>query len=340
MSKHPKLEIELVSFGQIVPQLHYSVYFRYWWTIREDYSNKEILLFPIHVGWQTVFTQNNKKFYMHITEGNEYDEKQPGFRYHSGSKFSDIKETSSVAITSLYNQLFSNSNTKFSGPYVLDKYLIQVINVGVKNNSDLMSADTNLNNVWEKVGLFKKFCGTQLFGLENSLTQKKIAAQKIPKCTPTTRCVEITPYSKNQSEIFSQTITKARAYCNTNGPGCEMLQRPIITRVRITSEIEQQFERFFADKNIINISSYKVDLKTGQPLKYLKDYKETLWQKYFELYLTGMKWTTFMARLQDGSYTYRNDLGGLCYTCNQYGYGVFEELEKLIKNKIENQNSQ
>ncbi|CAG8834107.1 13277_t:CDS:2, partial [Racocetra persica] len=88
--------------------------------------------------------------------------------------------------------------------------------------------------------------------------------------------------------IFSQTITKARAYCNTNGPGCEILQSPIIT----------------------------------------------------QLYLTGMKRTTFMARLRDGPYTYRNNLDSLCYTCNQYGYGVFEKLEKLIKNKIENQNSQ
>ncbi|CAG8626317.1 10102_t:CDS:2, partial [Dentiscutata heterogama] len=88
-------------------------------TIREDYSNEEILLFPICVG-------------------NKYDEKQPGFRYHLSSKFSNIKETLSVAITSLYNRLFSNSNTKFSRLYVLDKYLIQVINIGVKNNSNLI----------------------------------------------------------------------------------------------------------------------------------------------------------------------------------------------------------
>lgn len=134
-------------------------------------------------------------------------------------------------------------------------------------------------------------------------------------------------------------ITKARAYCNTNGPGCEMLQKPIITRVRITSEIEQQFEKFFADKNIVNISSYKVDSKTGQPLKYLKDQKETLWQKYFELYPSGMKRTTFMAHLRNGPYAYRDDLGGLYYTCNEYGYSVFEELEELIKRKVEGQNS-
>ncbi|CAG8568067.1 2372_t:CDS:2 [Gigaspora rosea] len=211
MSKRPKLEVKLISLGQIIPQLHYGVYFRDWWTIREDY-NEETLLFPIRVGWQTTFIQNDRKFYVHITEGNELNEKQPGFRCNPGSKFSDIKETSSAAITSLYNRLFSNSNTRFFGPYILGwdnkdlldaslegvefrpfafkvgKYLIQIINIGIESNSDLMDPililGTSPNDVWEKTGLFKKFHRTQLFGLENSLTQKKIATQKIPKCTP------------------------------------------------------------------------------------------------------------------------------------------------------------
>ncbi|CAG8663341.1 13913_t:CDS:1, partial [Racocetra fulgida] len=180
------------------------------------------------------------------------NEKQPGFQCNSGSKFSDIEETSSVTITSLYNHLFSNSNTRFSGPYILGwdnkdlldaslkgvefrpfafkvgKYLIQIISIGIESNSDLMGAGigymssfigeynkkqasfiqtvepnylyqiaiyqsnqdpililgTSPNNVWKKTGLFKKFCGTQLFGLENSLTQKEISTQKISKCTP------------------------------------------------------------------------------------------------------------------------------------------------------------
>ncbi|CAG8732472.1 9576_t:CDS:2 [Gigaspora margarita] len=104
---------------------------------------------------------------MHITEGNELNKKQPGFRCNLGSKFSNIKETSSAAVTSLYNHLFLNSNTRFSGPYILgwdnkdlldaslegvefqpfafkvEKYLIQIINIGIKSNSDLMGYSIN-----------------------------------------------------------------------------------------------------------------------------------------------------------------------------------------------------
>ncbi|CAG8726827.1 16507_t:CDS:2, partial [Gigaspora rosea] len=104
-------------------------------------------------------------------EENELNEKQPGFRCNLGSKFSDIKETSSAAVTSLYNRLFLNSNTRFSGPYILGW-----------DNKDLL--DASLEGVEFRPFAFKKFSRTQLFGLENLLTQKKIATQKIPKCTP------------------------------------------------------------------------------------------------------------------------------------------------------------
>ena len=104
--------------------------------------------------------------------------------------------------------------------------------------------------------------------------------------------------------------------------------------------MEKQFQNFFADKNIVNLSSYKVDTKTGEPLKYLKDQKETLWQKFFEMYPTGMKRTTFLARLKDGPYVYREDLGGLCSICSDYGYDVFDDLRNLITEKISEKTQQ
>ncbi|CAG8507840.1 12872_t:CDS:2, partial [Gigaspora margarita] len=106
--------------------------------IRKDY-NEETLLFPICVGWQTTFIQNNKKFYMHITEGNELNEKQPGFRYNSGSKFSDIKEISSWGNKDLLNA--SLKGVEFR-PFVfkVEKYLIQIINIRIESNLDLISA--------------------------------------------------------------------------------------------------------------------------------------------------------------------------------------------------------
>jgi len=104
--------------------------------------------------------------------------------------------------------------------------------------------------------------------------------------------------------------------------------------------MENQFQNFFADKNIVNLSSYKMDTKTGEPLKYLKDQKETLWQKFFELYPTGMKRTTFLARLKVGPYVYREDLGGLCGICSEYGYGVFDNLRTLIIERISEKEQQ
>ena len=98
--------------------------------------------------------------------------------------------------------------------------------------------------------------------------------------------------------------------------------------------MENQFQNFFADKNIVNLSSYKVNTKTGEPLKYLKDQKETLWQKFFELYPTGIKRTTFLTRLKDGPYVYKEDLGGLCGICSEYGYSVFDDLRTLIIERI------
>ncbi|CAG8744035.1 35909_t:CDS:2 [Gigaspora margarita] len=56
---------------------------------------------------------------MHITEGYELSKIKPGYRSQSGSKYSKIESTSSLAIMSLYQKLFSNSKTKFSGPYIL-----------------------------------------------------------------------------------------------------------------------------------------------------------------------------------------------------------------------------
>ena len=47
-----------------------------------------------------------------------------------------------------------------------------------------------------------------------------------------------------------------------------------------------------------------------------------------------MKRTTFLTRLRDGPYLYKDDLGGLCLICAEYGYGVFNNLKELVINNI------
>jgi hypothetical protein len=41
-----------------------------------------------------------------------------------------------------------------------------------------------------------------------------------------------------------------------------------------------------------------------------------------------------MARLQNGRFKYRDDLGGLCIICNDYAYQPFEDLINLVSNNI------
>ncbi len=84
------------------------------------------------------------------------------------------------------------------------------------------------------------------------------------------------------------------------------------------------------------MSSYKTDSETGLPVLYLQNTKASLWKKFSELYSNGMKRTAFMMRLQGNRYQYKEDLGGLCSTCNKCGYEVFADIEDLIENYISN----
>ena len=91
---------------------------------------------------------------------------------------------------------------------------------------------------------------------------------------------------------------------------------------------------FLLDKNNTTPSSYKVNSETGLPVMYLNNNKESLWKRFFELHPDGMKRTAFMTRLEDSRFVYREDLGGLCLICNEYGFGVFEKLRLLVQEKI------
>jgi hypothetical protein len=115
-----------------------------------------------------------------------------------------------------------------------------------------------------------------------------------------------------------------------NGPGCPPIEKPQIHRNRFSEEAKKQFENFFSDKSIVNMSSYKVDSKTGLPVLYLKDTKDALWDKYSITYPNGIKRSSFMTQLKSQRFQYREDLGGLCSTCCHYGYNVFEDLIHLV----------
>ena len=106
-----------------------------------------------------------------------------------------------------------------------------------------------------------------------------------------------------------------------------------MTRNYISEIKDKEFETFFSDKNNVTMSSYHIDPKTNLPLLYLKDNKKSLWHE--ATYSDGIKRTSFMARLASGRYVYRQDLGGLCNICNEYGYEVFDTLINLVRSNVE-----
>ena len=47
-----------------------------------------------------------------------------------------------------------------------------------------------------------------------------------------------------------------------------------------------------------------------------------------------MRRTSFMTYLEGGQYVYRENLGGLCSTCNDCGYMVFGDIGVMISAHI------
>ncbi|UZO14704.1 uncharacterized protein OCT59_006153 [Rhizophagus irregularis] len=137
-----------------------------------------------------------------------------------------------------------------------------------------------------------------------------------------------------QLGVSAHTILEARKHARFIGYGAPPLFKPIVQRVKLSEESLVQFEVFFSNKENVNMSSYKTDSETGLPVLYLQDTKALLWKKFSESFLNGMRRTSFMTRLQGNRYQYKEDLGGLCSTCNECGYEVFVEIEDLIDNYV------
>ena len=88
------------------------------------------------------------------------------------------------------------------------------------------------------------------------------------------------------------------------------------------------------------MSSYKTETKTGLPVKYLKNTKEALWEKFSYQFPDGIKRTSFMTFLQGKQYIYQEDLGGLCSICSRYGYEIFADMKQFVEKNIQDNNLQ
>lgn len=58
------------------------------------------------------------------------------------------------------------------------------------------------------------------------------------------------------------------------------------------------------DKANVIMSSYKTDSVTNEPVYYLKNSKNMLWNKFHEEYPDGMHRTSFYTRLEGNKYIY------------------------------------
>ena len=112
------------------------------------------------------------------------------------------------------------------------------------------------------------------------------------------------------------------------------MKKPSFTCERLPSEKLHEFENFINDKAHVIMSSYKTDSKTGALIKYLRDMKQALWKKFHAELPDGIHRITFMTKLQGNEYIYREDLSRLCSTCSRYEYEVFDDIRRLIENKI------
>ncbi|CAB4381103.1 unnamed protein product [Rhizophagus irregularis] len=88
-----------------------------------------------------------------------------------------------------------NYTASFIGEYNKKRALfVQIIqsenyevSICQKDNGPIIFFGSTPSETWKNVGLYKKYYGTQLFGLKHPMTQKAIDAQQISTCSP--QCV-------------------------------------------------------------------------------------------------------------------------------------------------------
>ncbi|RIB20242.1 hypothetical protein C2G38_2304623 [Gigaspora rosea] len=139
---------------------------------------------------------------------------------------------------------------------------------------------------------------------------------------------------KENLKVSNDAILAAKKHAYTCGPGGQIKNKPAITYEKMSPEKQEQIQQFLTNKANVIMSSYKTDSVTDEPVYYLKDSKNVLWERFREEYPDGMRRTSFYAHLQGNQYIYRENLGGLCQTCSKYGYDTFDEINEFIHNNI------
>ncbi|EXX69092.1 hypothetical protein RirG_099080 [Rhizophagus irregularis DAOM 197198w] len=122
---------------------------------------------------------------------------------------------------------------------------------------------------------------------------------------------------KSQLNVSNDAIRYAQNHAHVHGAGGQVWDKPVITREKLSTEMQEQLQAFLMDKANVVMTN-----------------KTALWKKYHEQYPDGVQRTTFFTKLEGNKYIYRENLGGLCLTCQKYGYEIFSDLIEYINKYV------
>lgn len=126
MSKRKNIEVTLVSAGKLIESIHYGPFSRYWWTSQSENTAEPLI--PIRVGQKTRTFLNGQEFIVRVVAGNKESAKHPGYCCESGTFSSNVENSVSEAVSSLYAQIFQNKTRKsgtmvvgYDNQYIIDQ---------------------------------------------------------------------------------------------------------------------------------------------------------------------------------------------------------------------------
>ena len=108
--------VTLLDIGFLTEELHYGPYARYWW--QPSINNKNDF-FPIRIGQRTKVHLKGHDFYITIVHGSKDNPLLPGYICEAGT-MRNLEETNpTIAISTVYQQIFNPKSTRYSGPLVI-----------------------------------------------------------------------------------------------------------------------------------------------------------------------------------------------------------------------------
>ncbi|CAG8618563.1 6520_t:CDS:2, partial [Cetraspora pellucida] len=175
----PKYKVSVISLGEIIQNLYSRLYSKNWWISCSTNNNATYtVLYLIHLDMKTRTTINQHDFIITVVQ----DSFEFGYLYQYEALQSNICKSSLVAATSKFN----------------DKEAIIKIYYTFQKMYDFHNTD--LNTVWNKIGILTQYTGSLLFGLEHEQTKLAInKEQTLLSLLQDIGCTDITTFEKEST---------------------------------------------------------------------------------------------------------------------------------------------